>query len=241
MTDENLLAISEDAQKFELMQREAKALAQSDMIPKRFRGSVANCLLAVQMAKSLSVGSTPIQPVFLMKQIYFVHDQPELQGQAVIALVNMRGPYKENLHFEYSGSGDTRSCDCVGVRENGEDRSTVNVATAKSMGWWGKNPIWKSMTDQMLAYRSATWLARLNCPEVLMGMSTEGEVKDVGETTELVDSDVSIEQLNEEIGLIEHVDTKTGEVVERVVEAPKKKAKKKMKKEQQENLDGLLL
>ena len=51
------------------------------------------------------------------------------------------------------------------------------MAMAKSEGWLS-NPKWKSMPEQMLAYRAAAFFARVYCPEVLMGVSAEGEIED---------------------------------------------------------------
>jgi hypothetical protein len=50
--------------------------------------------------------------------------------------------------------------------------------TARKEGWT-KNPKYKTMPEQMLRYRSATWLIRLHCPEVLLGMQASEEIQDV--------------------------------------------------------------
>ena len=41
------------------------------------------------------------------------------------------------------------------------------------------NKKWKTMPEQMLAYRAAAFFARLYCPEVLMGCQVEGEAEDI--------------------------------------------------------------
>ena len=41
------------------------------------------------------------------------------------------------------------------------------------------NKKWKTMPEQMLAYRAGAFFARVHCPEVLMGCHVEGEADDV--------------------------------------------------------------
>ena len=51
---------------------------------------------------------------------------------------------------------------------------------AKNEGWLDKNGSkWKTMPRQMMMYRAASFFARVYCPDVLMGMQTVEEVKDV--------------------------------------------------------------
>ena len=51
------------------------------------------------------------------------------------------------------------------------------MAMAKADGWT-KNAKYRSIPEQMLRYRSATWLIRLYCPEVTCGMQSTDELKD---------------------------------------------------------------
>jgi hypothetical protein len=53
----------------------------------------------------------------------------------------------------------------------------VSMAMAKADGWT-KNAKYRSIPEQMLRYRSATWLIRLYCPEVTCGMQSTDELKD---------------------------------------------------------------
>lgn len=50
----------------------------------------------------------------------------------------------------------------------------------KSEGWLDKSGSkWKTMPEQMFNYRAAAFWARKFCPELLMGIPTADEVKDV--------------------------------------------------------------
>lgn len=180
-----------DRNHFEMMQRAAKLFASSKLVPAHFQGDVASTFVACHMAYNLKV-----DPMMLMQNCYVVHGRPALEGKLVIALANSRGPYPGGLKFAYSGEGDSRSCTCSGVRSDGEiDTSTVDVAMAKKAGWW-KNQLWQTFTDQFLAYRSATFLIRKHCPEVLMGLNTVDEQRDISGPAVTVVPRRSAEQLN---------------------------------------------
>ena len=52
---------------------------------------------------------------------------------------------------------------------------------AKAEGWLDKNGSkWKTMPEQMLMYRAATFFCRVYCPEVLAGVQTSDEIIDIG-------------------------------------------------------------
>ena len=50
----------------------------------------------------------------------------------------------------------------------------------KGEGWLDKSGSkWKTMPEQMFTYRAASFFARKYCPDVLMGLQTVEEVRDV--------------------------------------------------------------
>ena len=61
---------------------------------------------------------------------------------------------------------------------------SMEMATAEG---WTKNSKYKTMPDQMLIYRAATFLVRTYCPQVLLGLRTDVEVETM---PELVEADV---------------------------------------------------
>ena len=57
---------------------------------------------------------------------------------------------------------------------------------AKAEGWYSKpdkygneTSKWQTMPEQMLAYRAASFFARVYIPNALMGVSVEGESEDI--------------------------------------------------------------
>jgi hypothetical protein len=50
---------------------------------------------------------------------------------------------------------------------------------ANAEGWTSKNGSkWKTMPEVMLRYRAASFFARMNCPEISMGIYTSDEIID---------------------------------------------------------------
>jgi len=153
----------------------ANMYARSSLVPQQYRGKQAECFVALQLANRQGV-----DPLMLMQNSYVVGGRPGVEGKYAIALMNARGPFKGGVHFEYGGKGDNRSCTAWGIRKDTGERceAVVDMEMAKAEGWT-KNQKWRTLRDLMLAYRSGAFLARMYCPEVLMGMQTIEEIQDV--------------------------------------------------------------
>lgn len=178
-TGEEMPSMLASSQAFEHAQRVAKVFAASKMVPANYQGNIADCIVALQMANRMN-----IDPFVFMQNTYIVHGKPAIEGKFAIALVNKLGPYPDGVRFKSEGDGDALKVTAYGVRTTGEvDSCTVSFDQAKQMGWVQKNPLWKQMPEQMLHYRAGSWLARRYCPEVLMGLQTTEEVRDVIDVT----------------------------------------------------------
>jgi hypothetical protein len=166
-----------DTKKFDQLARVAGVFSRSHIIPEQYRGQPDDCFIALHMAIRMGV-----EPFMFMQNTYIVHGRPGMESKLAIALVNTRGPFEGQIEYEYTGSGDSRSCRAFAKHKTTGKvcESVVSVAMAKNAGWF-KNENWKTLTDLMLGYRSAMYLARLHCPEVLMGLQTVEEIRDVGE------------------------------------------------------------
>ncbi|ANA32275.1 hypothetical protein [Ralstonia mannitolilytica] len=65
-TEESLPAVTmgfNSLQSFELMQRGAKLLTASDLVPQQFRGNLANCVIALNMANRIGAEGCGIGPL----------------------------------------------------------------------------------------------------------------------------------------------------------------------------------
>lgn len=167
----------QDKEAFEQTARVAKMLSSSKLVPASYQGNPQDCFIAVEMAARMNVS-----PIMIMQNLYVVKGKPSWAGQACMAMINACGKFK-NVRHVYTGQKGTDNRGCYVVAERvstGEtvEGTEVSMAMAKAEGWT-TNPKWKNMTEQMLAYRAASFFARVYCPEALMGMQTIEEVQDV--------------------------------------------------------------
>jgi hypothetical protein len=189
---------------FELLQRMAKMLASSDLVPVQFKGNIANCVIGLEMAHRMNAS-----PLAVMQNIYIVHGKPSWSAQFITAAINSTGHFSP-LRFRVEGSGDQKTCTAWAIEKaTGEqlEGPPVSIGMAKAEGWFEKNGSkWKTMPDLMLRYRAATFFGRLYAPEVLMGMKTQDEIEDIS-TSEISPEQVIAECAN--TGPILEVDVET--------------------------------
>ena len=157
----------------------ANMYAKSTMVPANYQGNPANCFVALELAARMNVS-----PVLVMQQLYIVQGKPAWSGQACVALINGCGQF-DALEYVYVGEPGTLSYGCyaqamrraTGVMVKG---TTITLQTAKDEGWLDKSGSkWKTMPEQMLKYRAASFFARVECPNVLMGFQLDDEVRDM--------------------------------------------------------------
>lgn len=177
---------------FEHAQRVAKALASSDLVPKEFKGNVANTLIALEIANRIGAS-----PLFVMQNLYLVHGKPSWSSTFIISVINQNEKF-EGLEYELTGEGESLSCFCWSYRKGTKDKvvgPTVTMKMAKAEGWLDKNGSkWKTMPELMIRYRAATFFGRLYAPEVLMGFHTSDEIQDIGHTV-INGNGVAVEEL----------------------------------------------
>lgn len=105
-------------QSFEFMQRAAKMLAHSTMVPAQYRhqvekkgrdGSItiednpnalSNCIIALNMANRIGA-----DPLMVMQNLYLVEGRPSWSSQFIIAAINACGRYSP-LRFDLSEPGE---------------------------------------------------------------------------------------------------------------------------------------
>ena len=173
-----------DKETFDHMARVGKVLAMSPLFPKHLRegGSeqaIANGILVLNMADRLRE-----DPLTVSQNIYFVGGKPGWSTSYMIAKANQHGVFKHPIDWEVTGDGDSLSVTAFAELSSTGRRVevTCDMKMAKSEGWTS-NKKYQSMPQQMLRYRSAAFLIRLYCPEVMVGVPAavehELEMKDV--------------------------------------------------------------
>lgn len=180
-------------QAFETAQRMAKALASSQLVPKEYQGNLANCLVALEVAQR--TGSSVMA---VAQNLHIIHGRPSWSAQYIIAALNSCGRFAP-IRFDMKGEGMKRSCIAWTVDKSGErlEGPEVSIDMAKAEGWFEKSGSkWKTMPDLMLRYRSAAFFGRLYAPDILMGMQTDDEIRDVTPASQPVEG---IKTVNEKI------------------------------------------
>lgn len=164
---------------FELLQRMAKLLAASALVPKEFQGNIPNVTIALEMAKRMNAS-----PLAVMQNLYIVHGKPSWSSTFIIAAINSTDKFSP-LRFRVTGTEDQDDRTCVAYaieKATGEvlESPPISIKMAKAEGWYSRNGSkWQTMPDLMLRYRCATLFGRLYAPEVLMGMATVEEAIDI--------------------------------------------------------------
>lgn len=165
-----------DKDRFDQLWRMAAILSKSSLVPESYKGKVEDCFVACQMALRLQ-----IEPMMVLQNVYVVKGRPGMEAKLAIALVNARGPFLSPIDYDLEGEGDNRKCTAFAtLRKSGKVcKMSVSIQTAKDNGWYRKDGSWENLPELMLRYRSATFLIRVYAPEVLLGMQTTDELRDV--------------------------------------------------------------
>ena len=151
----------------------AEWLAQSDFVPKDFKGKAANIIAAAIHGSSL--GMDVMQS---MQSIAVVNGRPSLYGDAALALVQ-RHPEFEDIVEAIQGEGDERRATCEVKRKNRSSRVVeYSVARAKTARLWGKQGPWQTDPDRMLQMRARSYALRDTFADALKGFDLKEVVQD---------------------------------------------------------------
>lgn len=168
------LAFLHDGEAFNHIWRVAKAFSASKMVPTHFQNRPEDCMVALMMAQQLEVN-----PLLALQNLQVVNGRAGFSASFAIGLANQRGPFAGPITWTSKGSGDDLEVTAHAiVKLTGEQVSvSTSIALAKAEGWVNRaGSKYRSMPEQMLRYRAATWLIRLHCPEVLLGLHTDDEI-----------------------------------------------------------------
>lgn len=156
----------------------ANLLSKTDMIPAAYRGKPGNCFIAIDMAARMNVS-----PLLVMGMLNIVQGNAGWNGQGCIALINNCGRFTPiNFEEELKPDGYFSCIAYATDKASGEVLKSTKVdrTLAQACGWLDKNgSYWKKMPQQMARYRAAAFFARAYCPDALMGLYTDDELRDI--------------------------------------------------------------
>jgi len=155
-------------------QQFAKMVADTELVPKDYRGKPVAILVAMQWGAE--IGLNPLQAI---QNVSVINGRPALWGDAALALV--RGhPACGGVREGVDGDGDARHGWCEVTRKGEQpQRRTFSVADAKKAGLWGKQGPWQQYPDRMLQLRARGFALRDVFPDALRGVITAEEANDI--------------------------------------------------------------
>ena len=207
---------------FDLLQRGAKALAASSIVPEGFQGNIANCMIALEMAQRLGAS-----PLMVAQNLNIIHGRPAWSAKFLIASFNQCGRFTA-IRYKWEG---TEGKDDWGCRAFAVEKSTgadivgplITIALAKAEGWFErKGSKWKTIPQLMLMYRAAGWMVNVFAPEISMGLNTSEELHDTFDARATADGTFtvtaeSLKQAQMEPAAVKvavpYTDPETGEIV----------------------------
>ena len=174
------LMTTDDLAEFSPALKQAQMLAQTDMVPKRFRGKTATVATLINMAQNAGMDWFP-----LMRSCFEINGEFGLDSKAAIAMLNKSGRTVGPPRYEIDDRKVTKDnldhlkCTVtVTDAATGQDIShTFHYSTAKKQGWT-RNSHWVNDPRLMCMYRSAIQMIRTSYPDVLFGMYTVDEIRD---------------------------------------------------------------
>jgi hypothetical protein len=157
-------------QNFEQALTFANYLADSDMVPKDFKGKPGNCLIAMQWGAEVG-----LQPLQALQNIAVINGRPSLWGDSLIALV------RASPACEYVIEEDDGKMAICRVKRRGEPEQarTFSIDDAKAAGLHNKAGPWTQYAKRMRQMRARAFAMRDVFPDVLRGMPVAEEVMDI--------------------------------------------------------------
>ena len=162
-------AFSLSPQTFDQALTFSKYLADSDLVPKDFKGRPGNCLVAIQWGAEIG-----LQPLQALQNLAVINGRPALWGDAVIALV------RSSPACEYVLETQTDTLATCKVKRRGEPEQvrTFSMDDAKKAGLVGKQGPWSQYPKRMMQMRARAFALRDVFPDVLRGLPVAEEVMD---------------------------------------------------------------
>lgn len=186
----NAITMWNDVSTFETTMQMAKVLATSEIAPQSYRGKVADCMVAIDMANRMGVS-----PMVIMQNSQIVRGNFSWKGTACKAMIDSCGRYKKSYYVEVGERGkDTWGYYLEAIEKDNRvvKGTTVTIAMAKAEGWWSKKDKdgketskWQTMPELMLKYRAAAFFFRTECASLAMGFLTAEEQADIGQTKQV--------------------------------------------------------
>jgi hypothetical protein len=164
-------------QTFEQALTFAGYLAESEMVPKQFRGRPGDCLIAMQWGYEVN-----FKPLQALQSIAVINGKPGIYGDAGKAILLAAGCIIDEDDTEVVKRTGRGRCKITRPGKPPCER-TFSVDDAKAAKLWEKEGPWRTYPHRQMAWR-AFWFAARDCAaDLLRGMGGAEEAIDVGTVT----------------------------------------------------------
>ncbi|HLL90363.1 MAG TPA: hypothetical protein VK324_13775 [Tepidisphaeraceae bacterium] len=161
---------------YDELARFSATVYKSGLAPKGFDTAEA-VFVAIQMGMECG-----LSPMAALRSIAVVNGRPAIYGDAALALVRSSGLLEDiSEHYEGSPGSDEYRAVCVTKRKGASrpvERS-FSVKDARSAALLGKSGPWTQYRDRMMLWRARGYNLRDNFGDVLQGMYTFEEARDI--------------------------------------------------------------
>lgn len=161
-------------------QRASKLFMASTLFPAHLRGkseieTLGNAVMVFALAERMNE-----QVLMVAQNIYFVAGKAGWKTEYMVSRANQSGVFQGRIRWRSEGEGAHLKVTAYATLKGDESpvEATVSMEMAHAEGWT-KNSKYKSMPEHMLRWRAATFLIRLYCPEVMIGIASRDELDDM--------------------------------------------------------------
>ncbi len=147
----------------------------SGLAPKGFK-NVASVMIAVMMGAEL--GMTPMASI---QNIAVINNRPSLWGDVMLALCRQSGKFDEEVwreSYDEKQDGGTCFCTCRRKPDGKSITSRFSMVDADRAGLLSKDN-WKYYEKRMLMFRARSWALRDAFGDVLLGLRSAEEERDI--------------------------------------------------------------
>lgn len=162
-------------QSFEQALTFSQYLADSEMVPKQFRGKPGDCLVAMQWGNEVN-----LKPLQALQSIAVINGKPGIYGDAGKAILLSHGCIIEEDDMAVVERNGFARCRITRPGRPPVER-TFSVEDAQRAGLWGKDGPWRSYPSRQMAWRAFWFAARDAAADLLRGLAGVEEIADVPE------------------------------------------------------------
>lgn len=170
----------------------AEAIKNCPFIPEALRGDAGTAFLAIELAHRTVL---PLMAVFQGMYVIERTDRngnkigsgkPSFYANFIHALIRKSGAFIDTYYEEgtdgTAGGQPNRTCRLVAVRLDGTEVKgpVISISMAQKAGWIQRNgAIWGAYSQTMLQNRAVTFFARQCCPELILGIDPDADIRSV--------------------------------------------------------------